>query len=312
MNVVFAGTPTFALPTLQRLHTAGYSILAVYTQPDRPAGRGRKLTPSPIKEYALAHGLSVRQPLSLRGAEEESALAELRADVMVVVAYGLILPPAILATPRHGCINVHASLLPRWRGAAPIARAIEAGDGETGVTIMQMEAGLDTGPMLLRRPTPIQETDTAASLEQRLAEIGADALIHVLEQLKDGTANAVRQNEDGANYAAKLRKEEAVVDWQRPALELHRKVRALNPRPVATTVWRGQTIRLWDVAPLEPGAGDAETPGTVLSADATGIRVQTGTGILNIQRLQAPGGRSLPVREFLNGNPVRAGDRFGA
>jgi methionyl-tRNA formyltransferase len=309
MNLIFAGTPAFALPTLRSLHAAGHTIAAVYTQPDRAAGRGRKLRPSPVKEYAIANALLVRQPTTLRG--EERALAELRPDAMVVVAYGLILPESILAVPRHGCINVHASLLPRWRGAAPVARAVEAGDTETGVTIMQMERGLDTGPILLQRPTAILETDTSASLEERLAVLGAEALNTLLISLSTGAVTARPQDHTGATYAKKIDKNEAWLDWRQPALHIHRKIRALNPRPVAATVWRGTTVRVWeaDVATL-PGVPAGE-PGTVLVADRRGLLVQTGAGLLSIQRLQAPGGRALTAPEFLNGTPISVGDRLG-
>lgn len=310
MNLIFAGTPAFALPTLQNLHAAGHKVAAVYTQPDRPAGRGRKLTASPVKSYALACGMPVRQPATLRG--EEAAIAALRVDVMVVVAYGLILPATVLNLPKHGCINVHASLLPRWRGAAPVARAIEAGDRDTGITIMRLEAGLDTGPMLLQRRTPILDTDTAATLEQRLAAQGAALLATALEHLALGHITAQAQDGAHATYAPKLNKGEASVDWSLPALRLHRKIRALNPWPVAMTLWRGQPLRLWEVGPLASTDGAAGAPGTVIAADAQGLLVQTGDGVLNVQRLQAPGGRALPVREFLNGTPISPGDRLGA
>ncbi|MFL6646889.1 MAG: methionyl-tRNA formyltransferase [Sulfurifustaceae bacterium] len=308
MKIVFAGTPAFALPTLERLHQAGHDILAVYTQPDRPAGRGRKLRASPIKEYALAHGLLVHQPATLRG--EEPALAALGADAMVVVAYGLLLPSSILSVPRLGCINVHASLLPRWRGAAPIARAIEAGDDETGITIMQMEKGLDTGPILAQTPTPILETDTTESLEQRLAELGAETLLSTLARLVAGEITPRAQDAAHACYAPKLRKEEAPLEWNEPAVRLHRKIRALNPWPIATTVWRGQVLRIWEAATPIAIASDDAAAGTVLTAGPHGLRVQTGDGTLDILRLQAPGGRTLSVREFLNGTPIAAGDRF--
>lgn len=311
MNLVFAGTPAFALPTLQALLTAGHTLVAVYTQPDRPAGRGRKLTSSPVKQYALTQGLAVRQPSTLR--DEEKTLAALEPDVMVVVAYGLILPPAVLAIPRLGCINVHASLLPRWRGAAPIARAIEAGDSETGITIMQMEAGLDTGPVLVQRRTPILDTDTTDTLEARLARLGADTLVTALEMMASGTLTSHSQNHAQASYARKLQKSEATIDWSQPARLLHRKIRALNPWPVATTLWRGKVLRLREVGRLEPRASPAAAPpGTVIATDSAGLQVQTGEGVLNITHLQGAGGRVLPAREFLSGTPLRAGDRLGA
>ncbi len=310
MNIVFAGTPAFALPTLQSLHVGGHTLVAVYTQPDRPAGRGRKLRESPVKTYAQANQLFLCQPHTLR--EEEARLAELKPDVMVVVAYGLLLPAAVLAVPRHGCINVHASLLPRWRGAAPIARAIEAGDRETGVTIMQMEAGLDTGPMLLQQRTPILDTDTTDLLEQRLAIMGAQALVATLAQLRDGRVQAQSQDSDQACYASKLQKSAAPIDWSLPAQQLHRKIRAFNPWPVASTTWRGTVLRLWEVGALESADASSTAPGTVIGAGIAGLRVQTGAGVLNLQRLQAAGGRALPVGEFLNGVSIPIGDRLGS
>lgn len=310
MRIVFAGTPAFALPTLEALHRAGHDILAVYTQPDRPAGRGRKLQASPVKRYALTHHLRVEQPRRLSG--EEDTLAALEPELMVVVAYGLLLPPSILRIPRFGCINVHASLLPRWRGAAPIARAIEAGDTETGITIMQMEAGLDTGPMWRQARTPILASDTAATLEERLARLGAETLAPVLQQLGDRGAKPMEQDEARACYAPKLQKGEAPIDWSLSAAVLHRKIRAFNPWPVAVTYWRGQGIRLWDVGPLSAPAGGIQPPGTVLGADAAGLHVQAGDGSLSITRLQLAGGRVLPVAEFLNGTRIGAGDVLGS
>lgn len=310
MRLIFAGTPAFALPSLEIVHTAGHELVAVYTQPDRPAGRGRKLTPSPVKEYALAHGLPVYQPARLRG--EEETLRAMRADAMIVAAYGLLLPPAVLAVPRYGCINVHASLLPRWRGAAPVARAIEAGDTETGATIMQMEEGLDTGPILLEAPMAILDTDTAASLERRLADLGAQTLRTALERLRARDLTPYPQNDARACYAPKLQKAEAPIDWSLPALALHRKVRALNPWPVASTTWRGLTLRIWGVGALSPGSERAGTPpGTVVDVRTDGVIVQTGAGLLTLTELQAPGARVLPVGEFINGTAIRPGDRLG-
>ncbi|SRR5581483_9735147 len=309
MNVIFAGTPAFALPTLERLHAAGHALKVIYTQPDRAAGRGRQLRTSPIKDYALTNRLPLRQPATLRG--EGPFIGALDADVMVVVAYGLLLPASILALPRFGCINVHASLLPRWRGAAPVARAVEAGDQKTGITIMQMETGLDTGPILLQRDMPIFETDTTGTLEQRLAILGAETLIDALERLRKGALVAQPQDGTQACYAPKLQKDEAWVDWSQPALQIHRKIRALNPRPVAATRWRGETLRLWEVGPLGPGPVAHGEPGTVVEAGSGGVLVQTGAGVLNIQRLQLAGGRALAVREFLNGTRIAPGDQFG-
>jgi methionyl-tRNA formyltransferase len=312
MNLVFAGTPEFAVPTLQALHAAGHRILAVYTQPDRPAGRGRKLTASPIKRYAEAHGLPVHQPVTLKTATETEQLRALAPDVMIVVAYGLILPAAILAAPRHGCINVHASLLPRWRGAAPIPRAIEAGDRVTGVTIMQMDAGLDTGAILAMADTPIADTDTAQSLHDRLAPLGAAALLPVLEQLARGAVDARSQDDTHACYASKLRKDEARIDWQQSAPVIHRKIRAFNPWPVATTTLHGTPLRLWGVGPLGDAPPATAAPGTVLGADARGIRVLTGAGAVTLTHVQIEGSKVLAVADFLNGHALAAGNRLGA
>jgi len=282
VNLVFAGTPVFAVPALDALLRAGHTIQAVYTQPDRPAGRGRKLTASPVKEFAQTHGLEIRQPLSLK--EEAEAVRALAPEAMIVIAYGLLLPPAVLTIPKYGCINVHASLLPRWRGAAPIPRAIETGDAVTGVCIMQMDAGLDTGPVLARAETTITPTDTAQILHDRLAPLGAQTLIATLERLARGEIHPQPQNDAQACYAKKLRKDESPVDWARPAIELHRQIRALNPWPVASTTWNGKVVRLWEVGSPEPTA-TTPAPGTVVRADASGIRVATGNGILCLERL---------------------------
>ncbi|MHB1140131.1 MAG: methionyl-tRNA formyltransferase [Sulfuricaulis sp.] len=310
MDLIFAGTPAFAVPALEALLRAGHRIHAVYTQPDRPAGRGRKLAASPVKQCAQTRGIEVRQPEKISG--EEKILRADAPDAMIVIAYGLLLPPPILAIPRHGCINVHASLLPRWRGAAPIPRAIEAGDSQTGVSIMQMEAGLDTGPVLAEARTPIHESDTARTLHDRLAQLGAETLVATLERLARGAVTPQPQDNAGACYAKKLSKEEARLDWTRPAIALHRKIRAFNPWPVASTVWRGKTLRLWEVGPLEARTGSgADVPGTILRADAAGIRVLTGDGVLTLTRLQAEGGKILAAGEFLNGHQLAAGDRLG-
>ncbi|RCX32895.1 methionyl-tRNA formyltransferase [Thioalbus denitrificans] len=311
MRIIFAGTPEFAATCLQALLESPHEVCAVYTQPDRPAGRGRKLTASPVKALALEQGLAVRQPPTLRDPDAQRELAAWRADIMVVVAYGLILPQAVLDTPRLGCINVHASLLPRWRGAAPIQRAILAGDAESGVTIMQMEAGLDTGPMLLRVSCPIGAGDTAQTLHDRLANLGARALVEALAGLEAGALAAETQDEALANYAAKLEKSEAEIDWSRSAAELDRQVRAFNPWPVAFTRLGDQNLRIWEAEP-RPGPSRA-APGTVVAADRNGIDVATGAGILRLKRLQLPGGRSLPARDFLNAQRGFApGLRLGA
>jgi len=308
MNLIFAGTPQFAVPALEALLRAGHRIRAVYTQPDRPAGRGRKLAASPVKQCAQTHGIEVRQPEKISG--EEKILRADAPEAMIVIAYGLLLPPPILALPRHGCINVHASLLPRWRGAAPIPRAIEAGDTETGVSIMQMEAGLDTGPVLAEARTPIHATDTAQTLHDRLAQLGAETLVATLERLVRGAVTPQPQDNAGACYAKKLSKEESRLDWTQPAIVLHRRIRALNPWPVASTVWRGKTLRLWEVGPLEARHATG-APGTIVQADAAGIRVLTGDGVLTLTRLQAEGGKILAANDFLNGHKLAAGDRLG-
>jgi methionyl-tRNA formyltransferase len=309
MNLVFAGTPEFAVPALEALLQAGHRVVGVYTQPDRPAGRGRKLAASAVKECALRHGLPVHQPSKLREAD-----AELRAyapEAMIVIAYGQLLVPSILAIPPHGCINVHASLLPRWRGAAPIARAIEAGDLVTGVATMRMEAGLDTGPIFDVTETPIHDSDTAKTLHDRLAVLGAQTLLRTLERLARREAVAQPQPEGGTCYAGKLKKEEAALDWSTPARTLHCKIRAFNPYPVASTSFRGKALRVWAVAPaIEPAR--AVTPGTIVAADKTGVRVQAGDGVLVLTQLQAEGGKALPAADFVNGSRVQAGERLGA
>lgn len=310
MDLVFAGTPAFAVPSLHALIQAGHRLLAVYTRPDRPAGRGRKLGTSPVKALALAHNLEVRQPVSLQGDDEAAALRALKPDAMIVIAYGLLLPVSVLAVPRYGCLNVHASLLPRWRGAAPIARAIEAGDTETGVTLMQMDEGLDTGPMLLKSGEPIHPDDTAATLHDRLATLGARTLLAALDSLARGSCVSEPQDNRLACYARKLVKEEAVIDWSHDAAGLHRRIRAYNPWPVAETRWRSERLRVWGVGPLRPETPDA-TPGTVVGAGSAGVRVATGHGTLTLTRLQRDGGRPLTAAEFVNGTRLATGERFG-
>lgn len=311
LRIVFAGTPEFAAESLKALLQQGeHEVIAVYTQPDRPAGRGRELKASPVKELALERRIPVYQPLSLKDPEASNELRALKPDLMIVAAYGLLLPGDVLGIPRLGCLNVHASLLPRWRGAAPIPRAIEAGDTVTGVSIMQMEAGLDTGPVLAELRTPIHETDTAQTLHDRLATLGADVLVATLERLTRGAIAPQSQDTAGACYAKKLRKEESLLDWDQPAKILHRKIRALIPWPVASTTWGGKTLRFWEAGPLE-ASGTAGLPGTIVQADASGIRVQTGNGMLTLTRLQAEGGKILSAGDFLNGHKLAAGDRLG-
>lgn len=310
MNLVFAGTPEFAVPALKALLDAGHAILAVYTQPDRPAGRGRKLGMSAVKEFALEHGLRVHQPVTLKSDSEAETLRALKPDALIVIAYGLILPKSILSIPRYGCINVHASLLPRWRGAAPIQRAIEAGDAKTGVTIMQMDEGLDTGAMLALAEIPLGADDNAATLHDQLADLGGRLLVDTLAQLARGTIIPQAQDNARATYAAKLKKDEARLDWNTDAELLARRIRAFNPWPVAHTTLAGQTLRLWH-AYAEARAPSGYPPGTVLTADADGVRVQCATGVLRITRLQLEGGKVLEAHAFLNGRPLPAGTRLG-
>lgn len=307
LRIVFAGSPDFAVESLQALLTAGYHVVAVYTQPDRPAGRGRKPRPSPVKQLALELGIAVQQPESLKTAAAQETLRALAPDLMVVVAYGLLLPAEVLSIPRLGCINVHASLLPRWRGAAPIQRALLAADAESGVTIMQMERGLDTGPMLLKIKTPIRADDTGQSLHDRLAGLGARALLEVVPGLMSGTLVAQIQDNRLATYAAKLCKAEARLDWTLAASLLARAVRAYNPWPVAYCLWSGEPLRIWSATALNQGSN--ESPGTVLRQDKQGIHVTTGEGIFVIDKLQPPGKREMTAAEFVNAHHV-TGQRF--
>ncbi|MFD0667850.1 methionyl-tRNA formyltransferase [Ramlibacter sp. MAHUQ-53] len=315
MRVVFAGTPEFARLALERLHAAGFEIPLVLTQPDRPAGRGMKLQASPVKQFAVDHGIPVSQPLSLRldgkypedAAAARGALEAARPDVMVVAAYGLILPQWTLDLPRAGCLNIHASLLPRWRGAAPIHRAIEAGDAETGVTIMQMDAGLDTGDMLLVERLPIAAGDTTGSLHDKVADLGARMIVEALERVARGGLRPVPQPAEGVTYAHKIEKAEAQVDWSLPAELIERRVRAFDPFPGAATHLGGEAVKIWGAA-LAAGAG---RPGTVLAVEADGITVACGEGALRLTQLQRAGGKRLGVADFLRGFPLAAGQRFG-
>lgn len=302
LNIVYAGTPDFAAVALQALIDSPHNIVAVYTQPDRPAGRGRKLKASPVKTLALEHDIPVYQPESLKGAEEQQQLVELKPDVMVVAAYGLLLPEAVLTIPPMGCLNIHASLLPRWRGAAPIQRAILAGDAETGITIMQMDVGLDTGDMLYKLTTPIEPGDTAQTLHDRLAELGARAIVGALEGLQAGSLNPEKQNDAQANYAKKLHKSEAAIDWQQPAAQIARQVAAFNPWPVAQTAWQGEILRLWEAQVADTGSSAA--PGSVIHADKHGIDIACGDGVLRVTKLQRPGGKPLSAANFLNANKL--------
>ena len=301
LRVAFAGTPAFALPPLVALAASRHRLVGVWTQPDRPAGRGRKLSPSPVKTRALELRLPVHQPEKLKTEDAKQALRDAKPDVMVVVAYGLILPSSVLAIPRYGCLNIHASLLPRWRGAAPIQRAILAGDAETGVDIMQMDKGLDTGDVLMEKRTPIANADTAQTLHDRLAELGAEVLMQVIDALPE--RHPRRQDGAGATYASKLTKEEARLDWGKSATELARAVRGYNPWPVAYASYQGQALRIWRARAVDSTGGI--TPGTVLAAGRDGIDVACGSGVLRILELQAAGGRVQDAAAFANGRDLR-------
>ncbi|WP_428826180.1 methionyl-tRNA formyltransferase [Azonexus sp. IMCC34842] len=303
MRVIFAGTPEFAAQALQAIIQAGHEVPLVLTQPDRPAGRGMVLQPSPVKKLALEKAIEVFQPLSLKDAAAQQRIAAIGADVMVVAAYGLILPQVVLNMPRFGCLNIHASLLPRWRGAAPIQRALLAGDAQTGVCIMQMEAGLDTGPVLLRGAFPIDSADTSATLHDRLAELGSTLIIEALGHLP---LPAEPQPADGVTYAQKIEKAEALIDWRKSAAELDRHIRAFNPFPGAQALIGGQTIKLWRASTVD-AQGEF---GRILAVDRSAIVVACGEGALAIGELQKAGGKRLPVQQFLAGNPLKAGDRF--
>jgi len=309
MRLVFAGTPAFARTALQALLDAGHDVCLVLTQPDRPGGRGLKLRPSEVKLLALERHLALAQPASVRGEETRQQLAEAKARAMVVAAYGLILPQAILDTFPLGCINIHASLLPRWRGAAPIQHAILAGDTHTGISIMRMEAGLDTGPVYLQEAIPIAATDTAASLHDKLAVLGATCIVRALERVADGSAHAQRQAQAGVTYAHKIEKAHAELDWTRDAAELDRRVRAFNPFPVAITHLRGETLRVWRASALQ---GVGAVAGRIQAVEPDAVLVECGSGLLRIEELQRAGGRRLQVRELLAGFPIVPGERFSA
>jgi len=307
LRIVFAGTPEFAVPALEALHAAGHQIVAVYAQPDRPAGRGQEISTGPMKRCAQALDLRVEQPASLRSSEAVARLKSHLADLMVVAAYGLILPPGVLELPRLGCWNIHASLLPRWRGAAPIHRALLAGDTETGITIMQMDAGLDTGPMLLRRPTAIGPREDGGTLHDRLAGLGAEAIIAAIDEFQAGRMVPVPQPAEGVTYASKIRKEEARIDWTAPAGVIDRQIRAFNPWPVAETRWQDRQLRVWSAEPVIAATG---APGEVLEAAGGRIVVATGEDALSLTHVQLAGRRAMSAAEFLNAHPL-AGARLG-
>ncbi len=314
MRVVFAGTPEFAAVALQRLHAAGFEIPLVLTQPDRPAGRGMKLQASPVKAFALSQGIAVAQPRGLKldgkygedAAAARAALLAARPEVMVVAAYGLILPAWVLELPRLGCLNIHASLLPRWRGAAPIHRAIEAGDAETGITIMQMDAGLDTGDMLLEAREAIRADDSTATLHDRLAALGGRLIVEALELAACGGLHPVKQPAEGVSYAHKIEKAEAAIDWRLPAAVIERRLRAFDPFPGASSVLAGETIKVWRALPC---AGSGQ-PGEVLAVGEAGVEVACGEGALLLTELQRAGGKRLPAAAYLSGHPIAPGARF--
>jgi methionyl-tRNA formyltransferase len=309
LRVAFAGTPPFAVPTLQALAASPHQLVGVLTQPDRPAGRGRELKSSPVKALAIQLGLPLSQPASLRSEAERADLARWQADVLVVAAYGLILPVAALGLPRLGCINVHASLLPRWRGAAPVQRAILAGDRASGVTIMQMAAGLDTGPILAQQSFELSDRESSQTLLTRLAQTGAGLLVETLTALEAGTVTPAEQSTDGVTYAAKIDKREAQVDWRRGAAEIDRQIRAFNPWPVAQTLFQGQQLRLWEAAPLDSGP-PVPLPGQILAWGQDRIVVGCGNGRLAVTRLQPAGKRAMSAAEFAAGRSLD-GMRFG-
>jgi len=302
LKIIFAGTPDFSVSALQALLASSHQIIAVYTQPDRPFGRGRKLKASPVKACALEHGIDIFQPENLKTADVQQQLSDLQADVMVVVAYGLLLPEAVLNAPRLGCLNIHASLLPRWRGAAPIQRAILDGDSKSGVTIMQMDKGLDTGDMLYKKECGILQTDTAEDLHDRLAAIGAEAIVEVIDHLEDGSIQPEPQDESQSTYATKLDKAEAKIDWMQSAQQINRQVHAFNPWPVAQTVWGEKVLRVWlsEYQPVESNAAS----GTVIAESKQGIDVATTDGVLRILKIQLPGGKPMPVAAFLNAHSL--------
>ena len=309
MRIVFAGTPEFAVSSL-RAAARHHEVVAVYTQPDRPAGRGRGLAPSPVKLEAVARGIPVYQPESLKDEAAQRQLRDLQPDLMVVVAYGLILPRAVLAIPTHGCWNVHASLLPRWRGAAPIQRAIQAGDAKTGVCLMQMEAGLDTGPVIKRAEIAIEANDTGEQLHDKLALLGANTLLETLNNFDVLQSLSMPQDDAESCYAAKILKKEANIDWSQSAQQIDRQIRAFNSWPVAQTLWQDKMLRIWQATVLD-SPNHTVKPGTIIQADRQGINVATGDGVIRLLSLQAPGKKAVPTNDFLNAHPLKAGDYFG-
>jgi len=298
LKIIFAGTPEFSAEILKSLLQTSHEIIAVYTQPDRPAGRGRKLTPCAVKQVALENNIPVLQPQTLKNESEQNKLFHLKADLMIVVAYGLILPKPVLEAPKYGCMNIHASLLPRWRGAAPIQRSILTGDTYTGITIMQMNEGLDTGDMLYKSECRIEPNDTSKSLHDKLAQLGAQAIQTTIDKLITNTLTREKQDEHQATYAHKISKEEAMIDWHTYAIDIDRKIRAFNPWPVVQTMFDNQVVRIWQAQSLENEIKSGA--GSIIDVSREGIDVATGRGVLRIQKMQLPGGRVLDVSEVLN------------
>jgi len=318
VRLIFAGTPEFARVALEHLQQGGHEVALVLTQPDRPAGRGMKLQASSVKQYAVEHGIAVAQPRSLRldgkypqeAQAAKAAIEAAQADAMVVAAYGLILPQWVLDTPRYGCFNIHASLLPRWRGAAPVHRAIEAGDSETAVTIMQMDAGLDTGDMLMAHTVPIEASDTTGSLQDRLAQLGGRLILLALQKAEAHALKPVPQSAQGVTYAQKIEKNEAGIDWRQGAAQIAQKVRAFNPFPGASATLNGETLKIWMAVPAALAPPAQAPPGTVLMVDSQGLAVAAKDSVVVITELQRPGGKRLPVAEFLRGSTVQLGMVF--
>lgn len=312
MRIVFAGTPPFSVLPLEHLINAGHDVICVYTQPDRKTGRGQKLIPPAVKICAQENGIEVRQPLSLKSSEEAEKLTELSPDIMVVVAFGMILPKEILEIPKFGCLNIHASLLPKWRGAAPIQRSIESGDAETGVCIMQMDVGLDTGDVLIQRSLDIKVNDTSASLHDKLSTLGAEALIETISLIEANEHRATEQDHDKSSYAKKITKNEANIDWSLPSNQIDCRIRAFNPWPVCQTKLNGKRVRIWLSENIELNNPDDSnvTPGTILSIDSNGITVACGENAIVLKTLQLDGSKALDHQQFINGHPLEAGNKF--